>query len=131
MPENVLCIGEYAEKLIDLIAQNLTPEEICIALDLCPDPKPKGQACMLCEFAITQLDKLLENKQSEAEIRKALETLCSYLPSKYEGQCDTLVETYTEMIIDLITKDLTPDEVRVEIYGYMFNIFNFFVYFID
>ena len=123
----MLCLGEYAEKLIDLIAQNLPPEEICIALNMCPNPKPKGQACMLCEFAVTQLDKLLDNKQSEAEIRKALEKLCSYLPSKYEGQCDTFVDTYTDLLIELITEDLTPDEVHVTLYKYTISVLPSFI----
>ena len=70
--------GEYSEKIIELISQNLTPELICQALSLCPDPKPKGEACMLCEFAITQLDKIVANKQNVAEIRKALEKLCTF-----------------------------------------------------
>ena len=95
-----------------MIAQNLTPDEICIGLSLCPNPKPKGQACMLCEFALTQLDKIVEDKHNEAEIKKGLEKICSYLPSKYADKCDAFVDTYTEMIIDLIAQDLSPDEVR-------------------
>ena len=105
--------GEYSEKLIELIAQNLTPELICQALSLCPDPKPTGEGCMLCEFAITQLDKLLANETNEAEIEKALEKLCNYLPSKYANQCDAFVETYTALIIDLISKSLSPEEVFI------------------
>jgi len=110
-----LLVGEYAEKIIELVAQNLTPDEICIALSLCPNPKPKGEACMLCEFAIKELDNIVEDKHNEAEIKKGLEKLCSFLPSKYAAKCDNFVDTYTDMIIDLIAKDLSPDEICAEL----------------
>ena len=104
-------LGEYSEKIIAMIAQNLTPDEICIGLSLCQNPKPKDQGCTLCKFAVAKLDDLLENKESEAEIKEALENICGYLPGQYAKQCKTFVDTYTDMLIDLIAKDLTPDEV--------------------
>ena len=70
-----------------------------------------SQACEFCKLAITELDNMLEDKHNEAEIKEALENLCGYLPSNYAKQCKTLVDTYTDIIIDMITKDATPDEV--------------------
>ena len=70
-----------------------------------------SQACEFCKLAITELDNMLEDKHNEAEIKEALEKLCGYLPSNYAKQCKTLVDTYTDIIIDMITKDATPDEV--------------------
>ena len=104
--------GEYSEQIINMIAQNLTPEEVCEALYLCHDPKPKGEGCMLCEFAIKELDNILEDKHNEEEIRRALEKVCSWFPTKYVDKCDAFVETYTEIIVNLITQDLTPEEVQ-------------------
>ena len=68
---------------------------------------------MLCEFAIKELDNIVEDKHNEAEIKAGLEKLCSFLPSKYADKCDTFVDTYTDMLIDLIAKDLSPEEVRI------------------
>ena len=70
-----------------------------------------SEACELCKLAITELDNMLEDKHNEAEIKEALENLCGYLPSNYAKQCKTLVDTYTDIIIDMITKDATPNEV--------------------
>ena len=70
-----------------------------------------SQACEFCKLAITELDNMLEDKHNEAEIKEALEKVCGYLPSNYAKQCKALVDTYTDVIIDLITKDATPDEV--------------------
>ena len=71
----------------------------------------ESQVCEFCKLAITELDNLLEDKNNEAEIKEALEKLCDYLPSNYADQCKTIVETYTDIIIEMITKDATPDEV--------------------
>ena len=70
-----------------------------------------SQACEFCKLAITELDNMLEDKHNEEEIKEALEKLCGYLPSNYADQCKTLVDTYTDIIIDMIAKDATPDEV--------------------
>ena len=70
-----------------------------------------SQACEFCKLAITELDNMLEDKHNEAEIKEALEKLCSYLPSNYADQCKAIVDTYTDIIIDMIAKDATPDEV--------------------
>ena len=69
------------------------------------------QTCMFCKFAIGQVDKMLEDKHNEQEVKEALESLCSYLPKNYADQCKTFVDTYTDIIIDMIVKDATPEEV--------------------
>ena len=69
------------------------------------------QTCMFCKFAIGQLDKMIEDKHNEEEIKEGLEKLCSYLPKNYADQCKAFVDTYTDIIIDMITKDATPEEV--------------------
>ena len=92
------------------MSPGLTPDEICSALKLCttqaspvtpsPDPSPvtpvtADTTCVLCEYVITTLDSMLQDKTNEAEIKTALENLCSLLPSSVEKQCDTFVDTYT------------------------------------
>ena len=70
-----------------------------------------SQTCMFCEFAITQLENMIEDKQNQEEIKQAMEKLCDYLPKNYAGQCKALVDTYTAIIIDMIAKEATPEEV--------------------
>ena len=70
-----------------------------------------SQTCMFCKFAISQLENMIEDKQNQEEIKEAMEKLCDYLPSHYAGQCKALVDTYTAIIIDMIAKEATPEEV--------------------
>merc|ERR1712038_684451 len=118
--------------IIDLIAKDLSPEEICTKLGLCNDEVlieiqenlqtavdgnvgGNTQTCMFCKFAIGELDKMIEDKHNEEEIKQALDKLCDYLPKNYADQCKSFVDTYTDIIIDMITKDATPEEICQEI----------------
>merc|ERR1712179_782649 len=67
--------------------------------------------CVLCEYVVTTLDNMVTDKTNEQEIKDALEVLCSYLPGSVTKQCDSFVETYTDMIIDMLTKDVTPEMI--------------------
>ena len=75
------------------------------------DDAVKDNTCVLCKYVISTLDGMLEDKTNEKEIKEALESLCSFLPSSMRKQCDTFVETYTDLIIDLLTKDVSPQLV--------------------
>ena len=66
---------------------------------------------MFCKFAIGELDKMIEDKQNEEQIKQGLEKLCAWLPKNYADQCKSFVDTYTDLIIDMIVKDYTPEEV--------------------
>merc|ERR1719242_1630684 len=105
-----------------MIVSGLTPDAICSALNLCtldttttlPTPSPASKAdttCVLCEYIITTLDTMLEDKTNKDEIKETLEKLCSVLPSSVKDQCDTFVETYTDLIIDMLTKDVSPEMI--------------------
>ena len=71
----------------------------------------EGVPCELCEFAVTQLEALVEDKKNEQQIKDALDNLCFYLPSSISGECKNFVDTYTDMIIEMLTNDVTPQEV--------------------
>merc|ERR1719186_884474 len=99
-------VETYTSSIINLIVNGLTPDEICAALDLCSSttevravqtmPTPvevEDSTCILCEYVVTTLDSMLEDKTNEAQIKAALETLCSILPKSIEAQCDNFVET--------------------------------------
>jgi len=113
-------VEKYTSTIINLIVSGLTPDGICSALNLCtsdkapPSPAPSLKAdpsCVLCEYIITTLDTMVEDKTNKDEIKKSLEKLCSLLPSSVEDQCDTFVETYTDLIIDMLTKDVSPEMI--------------------
>jgi len=42
--------------------------------------------CEVCEYAMTYLDSMLSDNATEAEIKEALNSLCSKLPSSVSGE---------------------------------------------
>merc|ERR1711974_482946 len=95
-------------------------DQLCLALNVCPgtqevapveEEETVGDQCVLCEYVVSTLDKMVTDKTNEAEIQAALDAMCSYLPKSISAQCTTFVDTYTEMIIDMLTKDVTPEMI--------------------
>ena len=94
--------------------------QICAAIGLCTkvtdnialdETSTTGLPCELCEYAVTKLDQILEDKTDEQKIKNALDSLCTYLPSSIGGECKNFVDTYTDLIIEMLTNDVTPKEV--------------------
>jgi len=52
---------------------------------------------------------MVSDKTNEKQIEAALEVLCSFLSTPREKQCDKMVEAYTQIIIDMLTKDVSPE----------------------
>ena len=116
-------VDKYSAAFLDFISKNLTPEQFCDALDMCSaeedlaiavygiDKASDDSACIICEYVISYLDKALTNKTNEDELKQALEEVCDLLPSSVKNQCDSFVEAYTDMIIQLLTGEVTPKEV--------------------
>ena len=114
-------VDKYTSTIIDFITSGLSPDEICSALKLCttsapapapaPAPVEADTSCVLCEYVITTVDSMLEDQANKEQIKQALEEVCSLLPSSVEKQCDSFVDMYTDIIIDMLTKDVSPEMV--------------------
>merc|ERR1712098_39645 len=85
--------------------------EVTQAVDARVAQKPTMELCPICNMMIGELDSLIQDKGNEKKIKEALETVCHVLPRPMRTECDHIVETYTDMIINMMTKDFTPDMV--------------------
>ena len=70
--------------------------------------------CELCEFAVTKLDEMIEDKNNEQQIKDALDSLCTYLPNSIAKECKNFVDTYTDVVIEMLTNDVTPEQVMYD-----------------
>ncbi|MCL4128776.1 UNVERIFIED_CONTAM: hypothetical protein GTU68_046402, partial [Idotea baltica] len=109
-------IEAYGDQLIQLIVLEIDPSTICPMLKLCPGkqvsrPSVSDSTCVLCEYAMTELDEILEDKSNEESIKEAVEQICSVLPKSISSQCKTFVDDYIEQIVDLIVNGYTPREI--------------------
>jgi len=105
-------VNAYAEKLIDLIAQNLTPDEICAGIGLCKTPPAKSETCIICKYVVQTVDHVLEDKSNVDKIVQAMDKACVVLyEPKLKKECRQFIETYTPVIADLIATGATPDQI--------------------
>lgn len=51
----------------------------------------------------------------QAEVEAALEKVCNIIPEAYRQQCDSLVQQYGPLIVQLLKAELDPDKVCAEL----------------
>lgn len=109
-------VDTYTDTIIALLMQEMNAEEICAALNMCPQQKqtklPKGDAeCDLCKEVVQMVENQLKDKRTEDEIRNALDKVCSYLPSSVATRCQNFVNTYAELLISILIQEMDPSLV--------------------
>lgn len=60
------------------------------------------QTCILCEFIMAKLEKDLNNKTTQDEIRHVVEQACVKMPKTIAKTCTQFVDNYAEMLITLL-----------------------------
>merc|ERR1712112_394225 len=113
----------YTAKILDLITTGLGPDTLCLALNICPgtqevapveeELETSGNQCVICEYVVSTLDKMVTDKTNEAEIEAALDAMCSYLPKSISAQCTTFVDTCTEDFEQYPTQLVEVESMRV------------------
>ena len=71
----------------------------------------KSVQCSLCKYIISYVDTVIQNNKSEAAIEAALEKVCTILPAALKDKCDQFVQTYGPILVQLLQKYATPDQV--------------------
>uniref|UniRef100_G3NN64 Prosaposin n=1 Tax=Gasterosteus aculeatus aculeatus TaxID=481459 RepID=G3NN64_GASAC len=67
--------------------------------------------CAICEFAMKELESLLEDQTTEEKVVQAVEKVCAYLPSSLSNQCKDLIDTYGQAIIELLMQQADPKTI--------------------
>lgn len=129
-------VKKYSEEVVEMILADFTPQEACTYIKLCTDDEPDNKhvnivpiddfvddvesetlmnpQCELCKEVMKIVEQRVMNKKSKDEIRRELEKSCSRL-KKFSVKCTKFVDKYSDKIVDLIEKELTPDEVCREL----------------
>lgn len=67
--------------------------------------------CVICEFAMQYVDGILSTKKNKDEIEKIVHGVCNHLPKTVSQECNQFVNQYADVLIDILSKDVTPKEV--------------------
>jgi len=109
-----------------MLLKKLSPEEVCKAIGACPKTELQipakqvavheqetddGPGCSVCHFVIATIVKEIGNNATEEKIKKALNKVCDAIPSVFRPQCKAFVQEYTHIIIEMLLKKASPEEV--------------------
>merc|ERR1711983_606193 len=104
--------------IIQLVIKDFTPQQICAELALCPSVEvapeivltKQDTECLFCEFVMRNIDDLMANATTDAQIIDALDQVCNALPTHLQGKCIKFVDKYGNTVIDFLTHNLHPSK---------------------
>lgn len=117
-------VEAYGNAVISLLVQDIDPSSVCPGLGLCPkveEVRKVGVAeddkstCPLCLFAAEQIETVLKNNKTEANIEEALDKLCTHLSDKLQAECTQFVALYSNALVQMILENFTPQDICVEL----------------
>ena len=82
-------IEAYTDMIIQLVIKDFTPQQICAELALCPSVEvapeivltKQDTECLFWEFVMRNIDDLMANATTDAQIIDALDQVCNALPT--------------------------------------------------
>jgi phytepsin len=110
-----MIIDQEGDAIIKYLQAGLPPEQVCEAIDLCPN----GGGCATCEALIYYVELLVQNNATDTEILSLMKELCLYIPNP-DGEstvdCST-IGSLPNVIITLGGKPfvLTPKDYILQI----------------
>lgn len=123
-------VTKYTDEIIEMFVADYTPQQVCAKLGLCDSAQPvlmlpesnaipaivaeptSNPLCVLCEFAMSILEKQILTNRTLDMVERAVEMICAYMPQSVSDQCIDFVQQYGDQIIDLIIKaEMNPDQV--------------------
>ncbi|KAJ8962207.1 hypothetical protein NQ318_018176, partial [Aromia moschata] len=116
-------VNTYEPAMVAILAQEIDPSQVCPKIKACPSSDTRDveifmqaksdSKCPLCLYAVTELEQMVKNKNTEANIISALNKLCVHLPANLKEECEDFVSTYTNELVEMLIADLKPEEVCV------------------
>ncbi|KAK6187954.1 hypothetical protein SNE40_005870 [Patella caerulea] len=64
--------------------------------------------CVICEFVLKEIDQILGQNRSKAQVTKALDDVCGLLPTTIRQECVAFVNQYAKVVIELLVQEVDP-----------------------
>uniref|UniRef100_A0A161MKW7 Prosaposin variant B-like protein n=1 Tax=Triatoma infestans TaxID=30076 RepID=A0A161MKW7_TRIIF len=88
-------VQQYADFILDLLAQEMEPKEICTALNLCGKAnlllRSPIKRCLMCELLMDGLKTVLTEPEIEDNLNYKLVKACNYVPEDHIAFCQQMV----------------------------------------
>ncbi|KAJ8681335.1 hypothetical protein QAD02_017122 [Eretmocerus hayati] len=97
-------VNEYAEIVIELLAQEVSPKEVCTVVGLCKADTTKIREsisqCALCRAIITNIEKITGNLRANDNLFKITSNVCKYMPKNDEIKCYEIMSNHGEDMLN-------------------------------
>lgn len=105
-------VEEYGPAVMVLLAQEIDPSIVCVAIKACPkdglkkqsDVKLKLNECASCTAAIGYVEQVLKDTKNDQEVAKQLANACEHVPKTLQSQCKAVIETYGPALLQTIAQ---------------------------
>lgn len=108
-------VDQYADIVIELLAQEVSPKEICTLIGLCQADLQKVidsiAECALCQAIISAVDTMLTDPKVDQKIEDVVGKACKLLPASKQGKCTMMLEVYEQSIINLLKAGVNTKEI--------------------
>ncbi|ESN90683.1 hypothetical protein HELRODRAFT_166388 [Helobdella robusta] len=68
-------------------------------------------SCEICKYIIDEIKKYIGSNTTEEKIIEALDRICGKVPKSYEKKCLEWVKNYGKMLVELLLKGLSSEDV--------------------
>lgn len=108
-------VDQYADIVIDLLSQEVSPKEICTLIGLCQADLQKIidsiAECALCQAIVSSIDTILVNPKVDKKIEEVVGKSCKLLPATKQGKCTMMLEIYEQSIINLLKRGVDTKKI--------------------
>lgn len=81
-------------------------------VDVISDEQVGGDLeCTVCKYIMQYLEKAMGSRKSKDEIEHLVHNVCNHLPKHMADKCNNFVNEYAEIVIELLTQEVSPKEV--------------------
>ncbi|GFT56774.1 hypothetical protein NPIL_92711 [Nephila pilipes] len=108
-------INSNVDRLLDILQQELRPENVCPALGMCADqlrvgvsPRVKDLECDVCKDVVTSFQTKLQDPASKEMIMTFLEEGCMRLPDSVASECKKFVDDNIDYLLKMIVEEMDP-----------------------
>uniref|UniRef100_A0A224Z8B0 Saposin n=1 Tax=Rhipicephalus zambeziensis TaxID=60191 RepID=A0A224Z8B0_9ACAR len=105
-------VEEYGPAVMVLLAQEIDPSIVCVAIKVCPkdglqkqsDVKLQLNECATCKAATSYVEQILKDTKNDQEVAKQLANACDRAPKALQSQCKALIKTYGPALLRTIAQ---------------------------
>jgi saposin len=101
-------VKEFFPVIWDMLKSEVDDDQICSLLGFCSTAKgvtvnkpkaPKGDTeCDVCKLVVKILTPFINSNTTEADVKSAVERVCSLIPGSYGQQCEDFVKEYFDLV---------------------------------